>query len=110
MVSERSIFDRFARWIERQLGRSATFALAFFQYRLVGRERPIFWLVGYLAARHQYGHDNREVSDGFRDPEHAKQGHSGAPPEARRADPGKHRGAKFADGAGREVGIGGRES
>jgi len=39
----------------------------------VGRERPIFRLVGYLAARHQYGHDNRDVSDGFRDPKHAKQ-------------------------------------
>ena len=38
----------------------------------MGRERPIFRLVGYLAARHQYGHDDRDVSDGFRDPECAK--------------------------------------
>ena len=52
----------------------------------MGSNRPILRLVGYLAARHQYGHDDRDVSNGFRDPEHTKPGYSGAPPEARRAD------------------------
>ena len=42
MVSERSIFDRFARWIERQLGRSTTFALAFFSIVLWGVSGPFF--------------------------------------------------------------------
>jgi low affinity Fe/Cu permease len=42
MVSERSIFDRSARWIERQLGRSTTFALAFFSIVLWGVSGPFF--------------------------------------------------------------------
>ena len=37
-----SIFDRFARWIERQLGRSTTFALAFFSIVLWGVSGPFF--------------------------------------------------------------------
>jgi low affinity Fe/Cu permease len=36
MAGNRSIFDRFARWIERQLGRSVTFALAFLSIVLWG--------------------------------------------------------------------------
>ena len=42
MTPERSIFDRFARWIERQLGRSTTFALAFFSIVLWGVSGPFF--------------------------------------------------------------------
>ena len=42
MAPERSIFDRFARWIERQLGRSTTFALAFFSIVLWGVSGPFF--------------------------------------------------------------------
>ena len=42
MASERSIFDRLARWIERQLGRSATFSLAFFSIVLWGVSGPFF--------------------------------------------------------------------
>ena len=42
MVPERTIFDRFARWIERQLGRSTTFALAFFSIVLWGVTGPFF--------------------------------------------------------------------
>jgi low affinity Fe/Cu permease len=42
MAPERSIFDRFARWIERQLGRSTTFALAFFSIILWGVSGPFF--------------------------------------------------------------------
>jgi low affinity Fe/Cu permease len=39
---ERSIFDRFARWIERQLGRSTTFSLAFLSIVLWGVSGPFF--------------------------------------------------------------------
>jgi len=39
---ERSIFDRFARWTEHQLGRSATFALAFLSIVLWGVTGPFF--------------------------------------------------------------------
>jgi low affinity Fe/Cu permease len=42
MTPERSIFDRFARWIERQLGRSTTFALAFLSIVLWGASGPFF--------------------------------------------------------------------
>jgi len=42
MALERSIFDRVARWIERQLGRSTTFALAFFSIVLWGVSGPFF--------------------------------------------------------------------
>jgi low affinity Fe/Cu permease len=42
MAPERSIFDRFARWIEHQLGRSTTFALAFFSIVLWGLSGPFF--------------------------------------------------------------------
>jgi len=39
---ERTIFDRFARWTEHQLGRSATFALAFLSIVLWGVTGPFF--------------------------------------------------------------------
>jgi low affinity Fe/Cu permease len=42
MTPERSIFDRFARWIERQLGRSTTFSLAFLSIVLWGVTGPVF--------------------------------------------------------------------
>ena len=42
MAPERSIFDHFARWIERQLGRSTTFALAFLSIVLWGVSGPFF--------------------------------------------------------------------
>ena len=42
MAPERAIFERFARWIERQLGRSTTFALAFFSIVLWGVSGPFF--------------------------------------------------------------------
>ena len=42
MDSRGSIFDRFARWIERQLGRSTAFALAFFSIVLWGVSGPFF--------------------------------------------------------------------
>jgi low affinity Fe/Cu permease len=42
MARERSPFDRFARWIERQLGRSTTFALAFLSIVLWGVSGPFF--------------------------------------------------------------------
>jgi low affinity Fe/Cu permease len=42
MAPERSIFDRFARWIERQVGRSTTFSLAFLSIVLWGVSGPFF--------------------------------------------------------------------
>ena len=42
MTPERSIFDGFARWIERQLGRSTTFSLAFLSIVLWGVTGPFF--------------------------------------------------------------------
>jgi low affinity Fe/Cu permease len=42
MTPESSIFDRFARWIERQLGRSTTFSLAFVSIVLWGVSGPFF--------------------------------------------------------------------
>jgi low affinity Fe/Cu permease len=39
---ERTIFDRFARWAERQLGRSVTFALAFLSVGVWGATGPLF--------------------------------------------------------------------
>jgi low affinity Fe/Cu permease len=42
MTPESSIFDRFARWIERQLGRSTTFSLAFLSIVLWGVSGPFF--------------------------------------------------------------------
>jgi low affinity Fe/Cu permease len=39
---ERTIFDRFARWAERQLGRSVTFALAVLSVVLWGATGPVF--------------------------------------------------------------------
>jgi low affinity Fe/Cu permease len=39
---ERTIFDRFARWTERQLGRSVTFALAVLSVVLWGATGPVF--------------------------------------------------------------------
>ena len=42
MTPERSIFDRFARWTERQLGRSTTFSLAFLSIVLWGVTGPFF--------------------------------------------------------------------
>ena len=42
MTPERSIFDRFARWIERQLGRSTTFSLAFLSIVLWSVTGPFF--------------------------------------------------------------------
>ena len=42
MTPERSIFDRFARWVERQLGRSTTFSLAFLSIVLWAVTGPFF--------------------------------------------------------------------
>ena len=42
MAPERSIFDHFARWTERQLGRSVTFALAFLSIVVWGVTGPLF--------------------------------------------------------------------
>ena len=42
MGAKRTIFDRFARWTEHQLGRSATFALAFSSIVLWGVTGPFF--------------------------------------------------------------------
>ena len=42
MTPKRSIFDRFARWVERQLGRSTTFSLAFLSIVLWGVSGPFF--------------------------------------------------------------------
>ena len=42
MTPERSIFDRFARWIERQLGRTTTFSLAFLSIVLWAVTGPFF--------------------------------------------------------------------
>ena len=39
---ERTIFDQFARWAERQLGRSVTFALAVLSVVLWGATGPVF--------------------------------------------------------------------
>jgi low affinity Fe/Cu permease len=39
---DRTIFDRFARWTEHQLGRSATFALAVLSVVLWGATGPLF--------------------------------------------------------------------
>jgi hypothetical protein len=66
MSPGRTVFDRFARWTERQLGRSVTFALAFLSVGEVGSNRSTLCLVRYLAARHQYRNNDRHVSDGLR--------------------------------------------
>lgn len=42
MGPKRAIFDRFARWVEHQLGRSAAFALAFSSIVLWGVTGPFF--------------------------------------------------------------------
>ena len=42
MGPKRTIFDRFARWTERQLGRSVTFALAFLSIVLWAVTGPLF--------------------------------------------------------------------
>ena len=42
MSPRRTIFDRFARWTEHQLGRSVTFALAFLSIVLWGVTGPFF--------------------------------------------------------------------
>jgi low affinity Fe/Cu permease len=42
MGPKRTIFDRFARWVEHQVGRSATFALAFSSIVLWGVTGPFF--------------------------------------------------------------------
>lgn len=42
MNPRRTIFDRFARWAERQLGRSVTFALAVLSVVLWGATGPVF--------------------------------------------------------------------
>jgi low affinity Fe/Cu permease len=42
MGPKRTIFDRFARWVEHQVGRSATFALAFSIIVLWGVTGPFF--------------------------------------------------------------------
>ena len=42
MSPGRTVFDRFARWTERQLGRSVTFALAVLSVILWGTTGPVF--------------------------------------------------------------------
>jgi low affinity Fe/Cu permease len=42
MSPGRTVFDRFARWTERQLGRSITFALAVLSVILWGTTGPVF--------------------------------------------------------------------
>jgi low affinity Fe/Cu permease len=42
MGRERTVFDRFARWMEHQLGRSGAFALAFLSIVLWGVSGPFF--------------------------------------------------------------------
>src|ERR1700757_1741500 len=42
MSPGRTVFDRFARWTERQLGRSVTFALAVLSVILWGTPGPVF--------------------------------------------------------------------
>jgi low affinity Fe/Cu permease len=42
MSPGRTVFDRFARWAERQLGRSVTFALAVLSVILWGTTGPVF--------------------------------------------------------------------
>jgi low affinity Fe/Cu permease len=42
MSPGRTVFDRFARWTERQLGRSGTFALAVLSVILWGSTGPVF--------------------------------------------------------------------
>jgi low affinity Fe/Cu permease len=42
MSAKRTMFDRFARWTEHQLGRSATFVLAFSSIVLWGVTGPFF--------------------------------------------------------------------
>jgi low affinity Fe/Cu permease len=42
MSSRHTVFDRFARWTEHQLGRSGTFALAVFSVILWGSTGPVF--------------------------------------------------------------------
>jgi low affinity Fe/Cu permease len=39
---QRTVFDRFARWTEQQLGRSVTFALAFLSIVVWGVTGPLF--------------------------------------------------------------------
>jgi len=58
MRSDHPVFDRFARWTERQLGRSVTFAVAVLSDRM-GSNRSTLWLVRYLAAGDQYRHNDR---------------------------------------------------
>ena len=96
------LFARFARAIERQVGRSSTFVLAVGIVLVWAVIRPALRLVRHLAARHQHRHDDRHLPDGLRDPEHAEPRHDGAASEARRADPRHRQGAQR---AGRRRGL-----
>ena len=62
-------FARFARWIERQVGRSS------------------LQLVRHLAIGHRYWDEYRHVPNGVRNPEHSKPRHAGDAVEIGRIDP-----------------------
>ena len=93
-----SIFDRFARWTEHQIGHPATFAVACLSIILWGVTGPFFGGSDTWQLVINTGTTHRDLSDGLRDPERAKSGYSGVSAEARRVDPGECGRAEFADG------------
>jgi hypothetical protein len=67
----KSVFDRMARWTERQAGRSLSFVTAACLVLIWAISGPFFRLVGHLATGHQHRYDNRYLPDGIPDPERA---------------------------------------
>ena len=98
-----SIFDRFARWTERQLGRTTAFSLAFLSIVLWAASGPFFdwsdtWqlvintgttIVTFLMVFVIQNTQNRDMQ--------------AVQTEARRADPGLYSRPKFAGWSRREA-------
>jgi hypothetical protein len=76
-LRERPLFARFARWVERQVGRSSTFVLAIAVVLLWAASGPVFgWSDTWqLVINHR--DDHRHIPDGLRDPEHPKPRYAG---------------------------------
>ena len=109
MSPRRTVFDRFARWAEHQLGRSIAFALAVLSIVVWGVTGPLFGWSDTWQLVINTGTTIVTFLTVFVISERAKPRYAGAAAQTRRADPGQYGSAKFADGARREVGVGGRE-
>jgi Low affinity iron permease len=75
-------FARLAVATSRISGRPTTFLLAVAVVLVWAITGPLFGFSDTLAARHQYRHDNRDVSDGLSDPGDAEPRHAGLAIEA----------------------------